>query len=488
MLTPQQVAFVEELKSSSTNLILEALAGTGKTYTMVEGVKALPSTLSVTACAFNKKIATELQTRMPAHVWSRTLNSLGHSAVAGLLGKRQLQVDSGKVFKVVDELGYSNSFPTLTRIVGLAKAHGIVPKGSIGEPTGLLPDTDETWQDMIEEADMDNGEEVLPLTIAARNVLRESTKQAFGGVLDFDDQLYISALWGAPLRKADVVLIDEAQDISPIQRRMLARMAVRLVAVGDRHQAIYGFRGADHSSMSNIKRDFDAKPLPLTISFRCPKEVVRAAQAYVPEFEAHAAAAQGHVADLPSWTTSTFSPQDAIVCRNNAPIVRLAMSFIAARIPVVVLGRDFGTGLKRLVNKTKAETLDQLYVRLEDWLATETQKWTIRGKPGKAASCADRVDTILALSDGGSIQDLITNIDRIFSDKQAAVTLCTIHKAKGLEWNRVFWLDPELIPSKYATSKGAKLQEHNLAYVAITRAKKELYYIRSERNGSRKSS
>jgi superfamily I DNA/RNA helicase len=55
--------------------------------------------------------------------------------------------------------------------------------------------------------------------------------------------------------------------------------------------------------------------------------------------------------------------------------------------------------------------------------------------------------------------------------------LSTIHKAKGLENDRIFFLCPELIPSKYATQPWQYEQEANLKYVAITRAKQELIYV-----------
>ena len=63
------------------------------------------------------------------------------------------------------------------------------------------------------------------------------------------------------------------------------------------------------------------------------------------------------------------------------------------------------------------------------------------------------------------------------------VTLSTIHKAKGMEWSRVYFLDSWRLPSKFARiaaedgNPEALRQENNLSYVAITRAKHELIYI-----------
>jgi len=68
-------------------------------------------------------------------------------------------------------------------------------------------------------------------------------------------------------------------------------------------------------------------------------------------------------------------------------------------------------------------------------------------------------------------------IKGIFSDEVKGIILSTIHKAKGLENDRIFFLAPELIPSKYATQPWQYEQEQNLFYVAVTRAKHELIYV-----------
>jgi len=77
---------------------------------------------------------------------------------------------------------------------------------------------------------------------------------------------------------------------------------------------------------------------------------------------------------------------------------------------------------------------------------------------------------------------LAANIDALFSDNRdgSVLTLATVHKSKGLEWDRVFILDPKLMPSKYARQQWQLDQETNIHYVAITRARQELYYIDSE--------
>ena len=75
--------------------------------------------------------------------------------------------------------------------------------------------------------------------------------------------------------------------------------------------------------------------------------------------------------------------------------------------------------------------------------------------------------------------DVVAAIEAIFSNNIAPVTLSTVHKAKGMEWPRVFILDSFLI-GKRAETAAQQQQEDNLHYVAITRSKHTLGYINSE--------
>ena len=77
-----------------------------------------------------------------------------------------------------------------------------------------------------------------------------------------------------------------------------------------------------------------------------------------------------------------------------------------------------------------------------------------------------------------TVKELRSLISNIFSDEVKGILLSTIHKAKGLENDKIFFLAPELIPSKYATQPWQYEQEQNLFYVCITRAKTSLVYVR----------
>ena len=84
------------------------------------------------------------------------------------------------------------------------------------------------------------------------------------------------------------------------------------------------------------------------------------------------------------------------------------------------------------------------------------------------------------------LSDLIPKLHEIFHEDKKATRLMTIHRAKGLECERVFFIerynDTILCPSKYATKDWEIIQEKNLLFVAYTRAKSEFCFINYQDN------
>ena len=264
----------------------------------------------------------------------------------------------------------------------------------------------------------------------------------------------------------------------------------RLVAVGDRHQAIYGFTGADADSMDLIAKDFAAAELPLTVTYRCPKAVVALAHQWVNHIQAHETAPEGRVSevtlgDILAKPHAMLRPTDAILCRNTKPLIELAYQLIRKGMGCTVEGRDIGQGLIALARKWKVRSLGALADRLERFKETEMQKAIAKGQETKAQSIEDKVDTLTLIiaqtqEQGGSdINDLVASINRLFSDDATGLLkLSTVHKSKGREWERVFILGRSAyMPSQWARKAWQQQQEVNLMYVAVTRAKAELVDI-----------
>lgn len=445
-LTPQQSAIISAFKSGES-MAIRSVAGSGKTTTLVECFQHAPS--SSLSVAFNKRNAEDLASKMPSHVVSKTMNALGHAAWIGHIGKYP-KVEADKLFKLLksapDYSEIRENTSEILQLVRLAKSFGI----KSGWNTGKL-DKD-FWLDIADEYDIEDAENLLPY---AEWLLIESCKQAFQGLIDFDDQIYMPITYGSPFKKFSCVAVDEAQDLSSMQHEMVRKSLApggQLIVVGDPNQAIYAWRGASSNSFQDLIEKFSLSLRNLTVSFRCPRNIVEEAKKYVPDIEA-ASDMQGSVTSL----TVPIEPQPgiAVISRTNAPLIRLAFKSLRKRQAVAYTGKDFLTGLKAL-NK-KYPTI----ASLEKWKASELAK---TDKAAKRVRIEDKFFAMQALHESGNVVQAIEQLTR--TPPGQALTLSTIHKAKGLEWEHVVYLD-------YAKEwKGN--QESNIKYVGVTRAKQSL--------------
>jgi hypothetical protein len=226
--------------------------------------------------------------------------------------------------------------------------------------------------------------------------------------------------------------------------------------------------------------------LPLSVSYRCPRAVVRFAQQFVgdaiqPADNAPEGAIRQIIADDGWHRTQDLRDEDAVLCRYNRPLVDLAYALLRDGTPCRLAGRkDIGAGLKRLARRWQDQSLDRLEVHLQDWLASEQKVAIARDHPERGEAAQDQVETLHVVMDrcreqyrNAVVDDAVVEIDRMFgkADK-SGVLLSTIHKAKGLEWPRVYWL--RMAASRRQRQAWQEQQETNLNYVAATRAQAEL--------------
>ena len=499
--TPQQKEFCNEVLNSSSNLLLKAVAGSGKTTTMIQAISQLPVGSGVLACAFNKKIATELEQKLPGWVTSATLNALGHRLWAKHTGKK-LKLNGRKMGKIASQVCNDANAPELWKpvkdLASKAKINGIIPLGVSSDfAQGLIPDTHAEWENIATFFNINlEGASVLIIEMA-RACLDASIRAALEGEIDFDDQLYMAGLFSTtPPTTFNYIFIDEAQDLSILQHKLLAkflRPTGRLIAIGDPSQAIYGFRGAATNSIDILAEEYDMKPLSLTVNFRCGTEIIQAAQRLVPEITAWDGAPVGIVISARNcWKSDLLTeanPDFVILCRNIFPLIKLGFALIKQGIGVNMIDRDLGATLKNIAEKLEGETQKELLSSLSNWRLIETK----RAEKQKALSKldwiednADSLKEIIYNVKARSSQQLISGLKELFESSIGNVKLTTIHRSKGQEWDTVFFLDSFRVPSKYAREavendpEGCAWmleQEQNLEYIAITRAKNNLTYI-----------
>ena len=457
-----QDAIFAEVSSGSGNVQVDALAGTGKTSTIVEAFWRIPQGRTALLVAFNKSIQTELASRIPSTAHCSTLHSLGLRCVKASFPR--IVVDNNKVDGILRGMfGADNNWEfrsSLMKLVSLAK--------------GYLAETLESLDEVMDRHEVDSGD--MPRAEFIQNTIKvlESCKKDTSRI-DFDDMIWFPHVYAMTAPKYDYVFVDESQDLNQAQIALALKCVGstgRVISVGDEHQAIYGFRGADSNAIGNIVAACNSKRLPLSVTYRCPRTVVAEAQAFVPELESAPSAKDGTVSSVAlEKLIEAAKPGDFVLSRTNAPLVSNCLAFIAAGIPANIQGRDLGKALSALIKKSNAANVSDFLVWLEEYRTQECLRLSALNRSLDAVN--DKCDCLIALSEGAiTIADLHRNIDKVFTDGDSStrVMFSSVHKAKGLERNRVFLLRATFRPGKTQ-------EETNLLYVAITRAISELYYV-----------
>ncbi len=535
-------------EDNAPHLIIEARAGTGKTTTLIEGlkrIKGLPSDLipspqqaaiwesmelskgAKTVCfaAFNKSIAAELKNRVPLGCDAMTMHGLGYRAIRNAFPNLGAP-NSYRVQDIICELLEEDirvlraKKPTLLKateeLVGLCKMNMVEMDGHCEPyPAGEL-DWVGTLQNIASHYDIDvNGQSEEAFALVSR-VLERCKDVAKDNCIDFNDMIYLPVTLNLPVFKYDLLLIDESQDLNKAQQMLTKMAGKRLIYCGDPLQAIYGWAGADSQSMSRLEAELKQTErgclhLPLTVTRRCGKAIVREAQKYVPDFEAFETNPEGKVGHATFKCDSLYPgahwssgapvcsyhdlvlPGDMVLCRCNAPLVGECFRFIRQGRKANIQGIDVGTGLIKTIKKIfgikEGDSLAcysavQLIAGVDTWLHEETKRENAKRNPDEAKiiGLQDRHDCILAFTDGQqTAAQVVTKIESLFTDDKSSqcIRLSSIHRAKGLEAKRVFFICTKEAPCPHPMAKTAwqRAEEEHLCYVGITRAIEELIWV-----------
>ncbi len=466
----QQAIFDYIQDPDGTDAVVEAVPGSGKTTTLVQALQYTSG--RVLMVAFNKRIAVELATRVPAGKECSTFHSMGFRVIRDAFPHKPI-VDQKKKEHIAKELLPSDRFSAssaLIRLVSLMQA--CLVDGN--DRTGMI--------NLINHYDIDvNDDEPLILALAPKMIEICATRTT---VIDFDDMIWLPVIHNLPCKQYDWIFVDEAQDMNKVQTRLILNSIDphgRIIAVGDRFQSIYGFRGADTEAIPNLIGMLnDTKVLPLSITYRCPVSHVKLARRFVSEIQPADWAEMGEVHNgLSSYgAVQRLQSGDMVLCRVNAPLVKFCYMIIRTGKKAMIVGRDIGDGLVRLIDKMKSVSVEQMLAKLKEYSVQEQTKFLAAGKDNRARALADRVECINALCEG--VQDLTelkSNIGKIFTDEIEGIALSSVHRAKGLEADNVFILEPEKMVSSKAQQEWQIQQEYNICYVALTRAKKSLSFI-----------
>ena len=479
-----QKAVYTYIQKGRGNALINAVAGSGKSTTIVNALRLIDSSKQILFLAFNKSIVEELKIKIGnlTNVEIRTLHSLGCKALLKTYKSR------------VDETKYESWLNS-----------GIQTKFIV--PVSHLSDEDMgNWKSNIRKM-LDLGRVNLVKDAAGLddlafkhglNLVDNEIEVAQRGiawgeqetsVIDYTDMIHLPVVKRLRVYQFDWVFIDECQDLNAAQRNlflMCLKPNGRFVAVGDPRQAIYGFAGADVESFNLLGGIPHTVKLPLSVCYRCDSDIINLAKEIVPQIEARDNAPAGVVSH--ECKIEDVQDGDMVLCRVTAPIVRLCMHYISQGVKAYVKGRDIGKNLINMIKKTNKTKMTDVMEKLERELGR------IIGRVVAKTNCTeeeakesemyrtyeDKLNVIDILSEGlETAEGVIDRIDTIFSDdSRNGICLSTVHKSKGLESDRVFIVNPD----KFYIKSCMRIpwmaeQERNLVYVAYTRAKHFLGFI-----------
>jgi len=475
----EQSAIFDFYRAGKGNLVVEARAGTGKTTTIKEAFKVAPETMILYA-VFNKKNQREAAQKITdAKVDVRTLHSLGlfyikkvwKNAEVDMRG--EVEIDRCKSGLIGHGLADNKEL-----VSAMAKLVGFLKNTYVNPTQGEAYATAEQRDILLGDYKLD--EKLVMGALAALNMAKTQDSR---GRISFDDMVWLPVAMGWVTPKYQMVTIDEAQDMN-MPQLVMARQATkgRVIVVGDSRQAIYGFRGAVQDAMSMMQVTLRASSLGLTTTYRCPKSVVKIAQEIVNDYKAATEAPEGQVIYVPQSAIINGQEPikigigDAILSRLNAPLMPLALSLIRKNVPARIEGRDIGKQLLTMIRTLRARTVPDFIARVEEWLVKQMERLErMKNAEKKIEQAQDIAETLKALAqDAEGMPDVESRINTLFQDtdetSKPCVLLSSVHKAKGLEWDRV-WLLTETF------RRGKGIEEDNIYYVAVTRAKKSLFFV-----------
>lgn len=489
-----QINIFEQIQHGVGNIVIEAAAGSGKTSTLIKALKLIPNDKKILFCAFNKDIVKELQKKIGKveNVDIRTVHSLGYLMVQRNLGISQLAINENKYrAHILNNLKYYTDL----NLWSLDKAQYFKYIDNICKLIDFcrynLADTEKKALELVHRHDIDLIGDEINIALEVMKWGKENTDE-----VDYTDMVWLpNILYMKPLGlQYDFIFGDEAQDFSIAQRELLLKcqkMGTRYIFAGDKNQSIYSFASASPDTFDKLKALPNTITLPLSISYRCAKKIVKFAQNLVPTIEPNEEPRNGEI----EFNVSLENIQDGdmVLCRNNAPLMKAYNEFIRMGKKCKIRGKDIGLNLKKLVESVHQDKLnanlsdDGVFIRLYDKFFDERDKIIRRTRLDlptvmNMSIISNKLDMIRALEvlseDIETSEELVNKIKEMFSDKKTnGISLSTIHKAKGLEANNVYIACRSLMPSKSATQPWEIEQERNLMYVAYTRAKNKLSFI-----------
>lgn len=473
------------------NAVVKAFAGSGKTATLIAAMKLVPEKKKCIFLAFNKSVKEEIEGKLKGHenCTVKTVHGLGFAILSTFLDEQP----------EVDEFKYNTYLRhNLTDISNAV----LKDKKDIGEYCDniiqLLEFSRMNLAQSKNEIQNIAREYAIPTENDEIDVVRKLMAWGKENIktVDYTDLVWLPYELDANPKqfKFDWIFNDEAQDYSVAYVKLFQRCfkrGTRFVSCGDEFQSINQFAGASEQAFSTMINMPNTRVFDLPMSYRCDRAIIKEANMFVPDIIAREDAGLGLVKH--DSKLAEISDGDMVLSRTNAELFKVYTRLIKMGKPCFIKGNDDDKHkLLSIINRNNVNGIlaknfesDGLFPRLYDDMVTERNRLVERGldiidavNSKEIQSRFDTISSLLTLAENcETIDDLINRINRIYSSHNTGICISTIHKAKGLEADRVHIVCRSTMPLKYAKTLSEIQQERNLIYVATTRAKHKLCYV-----------
>lgn len=454
--TPEQAAIIGW---SGSKLVVRAFAGTGKTSTLVRFALANPDTRML-YLAYNRAVRDEAEQKFPFNVVCKT----SHQLAWPNFGRHYQQRLTGNL-RITDVARQLNTRHWPLARVAITTFNTFLCSADSQFGPQHLPDDDAR-----------SGLSAEKILAAAQLLWRESARQDGSFPVTHDVYLKLYQLSEPDLaRRWQTVLFDEGQDANPVTQALVLSQRCNVVMVGDRHQQIYRFRGAENALDAGQLADADQ--LCLTHSFRFGPAVARVANMLLKrQGETLSLIGNGGednvVASLPETDKSKHV---AVLSRTVAGVIGVALEASLAGRKVYWVGGIAGY---------KTEELEDLY-----WFSADMPERMQSPLLAREYRNFEEFESVARATKDVEMNQGLRLLDQYFplpqklqvmrehavtDERQAQVTVSTAHRSKGLEWPVVVLNHDFADITDPLMADRERTDETNLLYVAVTRARQTL--------------
>lgn len=491
-LTPEQKQICIDV-INGLSVLVGSVAGSGKTTLALSITRLIYTRIDKQArilyTCFNKSVKEEMQERLALNgVFNTEANTL-HSIGLKVLKKngKQIEIDGYKLDKFPKEfINRAKSIERYSKFRNKTFHSYLYHVRNIFEfaryNCSLDFDFEESlkiYEDTITEVnfekfDRDDLEAFYTLFV---DLYKERTITSNKIIVDFSDMIFLPIYLGLNFdMKIDYLIMDEVQDFNRLHhtfvRKIMSDSKVRqFIAVGDDKQSIYGFAGSNPRLFKSFLELPNTVQRPMSYNFRCGKLIINKANEVYNNLQT--TTTNMGVVNNPA-KIEDISKGSLVIARKISTLLKGFFSLISMNMPVAIKDENVINTVNNILFSYRGEYIEDIIEDLK--VAIEEARDPTFGSREDYFKYTEHMSILLLITKYTNLSNLhkkeiVSRLKKLSeSSDEDVITMCSIHKSKGLEADEVTILNINEIPLENARTPFQIEQEMNLKYVALTRA------------------